>query len=242
MNNRPPILFTHGKLAIIAGVALVALVLAFPGKALFHGLNSKPTDVASLAYARAAFNHKPDDPNLRVNLAEKLYEISQVDEAEAVLKPLASVEKPMLNVSMLSLKLNFRQYFDANETHAKDALKQKLTHALNAVFPQIESIPQLEELAELSLQLGEPAIAARIYRKIIEIREQNPDQHSSARLWHWLGISAAYAEPASKPIQYYIAKQLQALLSANKGHESLMWAERYVQQHPPKSSNIANGH
>ena len=229
MNKRDPVLFTNGTLVLFASVALAALILAFPGKQLFSTLNTKPTDMATLAYARAAFNHQPNDPELRFTLVSKLFEVGQIAEAESLLRPLTLEASPPLKVSELNLKLKFRRYFEESRSEIKKALKQELVFELSRVAPLLEDIASLEELADLSMQLATPEIAADIYRHIIEIQERDAKpKHSS--LWPLLGIADVMAAETAKSKQYYITKQLNALLAANNGPEALKWADLYVKQ------------
>ncbi|MCX7086991.1 MAG: tetratricopeptide repeat protein [Methylococcales bacterium] len=245
MNKHESVLFTNGKLAIFAGIALTALVLAFPGKQLLSTLDGKPADIASLAYTRAAFNRQPNNAELRLRLVEKLYEINQIKEAVALLQPLTLVDAPAIDVLTLHIKLTFRQYFEAKSHREKRVLKRVLTNNIQRVSAQLVDISMLDELAELSQQLGEPLIAAHIYQRIIEMQDASPDEHidHSMTLLYWMGISNAYAEPAlkSKPKQYYIEKQLQALLAANKGDDALKWAEYYVKQQPKNTAILQMG-
>lgn len=233
MNKQEPELFSKGALAIFAVVITIALILAFPGKRLFTSLSNQPVDVASLAYARAAFNREPNNPEARLRLVEKLYEISEVAEATSLLKPLLDGGQPSIKVAELDVKLKFQRFFELQIPAEKEAIKQELMTELKRLFPQISSIPKLEELAELSTELGEPSIAADIYRHIVELQEAASPQAANSLLM-LLGINDAQAEEpvTTKPKQYYIEKQLQSLLAANTGNEALKWAEFYVKQNP----------
>lgn len=229
MNKRDPVLFTNGTLVVFASVALAALILAFPGKQLFSTLNTKPTDIATLAYARAAFNHQPNDPELRFTLVSKLFEVGQITEAESLLRPLTLQASPPLKVSELNLKLKFRRYFEEPRHEIKAELKQELIFELGRVAPLLEDTASLEELADLCMQLGTPEIAAGIYRHIIELQEREAKpKHSS--FWPMLGIVEVVAAESPKSKQFYITKQLNALLAANNGPEALKWADLYVKQ------------
>lgn len=230
MNKREPTLFPKSTLISFAVVALGALALAFPGQRLFQQLRNKPTDIATLAYTRAAFNREPGNIELRLRLVQQLVETGQAAEAEELLSPLIVLRRPQLTVSELNLKLKCRRYFDSQNSEEKAQLKHQIHKEFQRIVPQLSNIAKLEELAELTTQLGEQLLAAEIYRRIVELQEQSAPPHTQHSGLHWLGISSAQAETSSKPKQFYIEKQLQALLAANTGPEALQWAEYYVKQ------------
>lgn len=230
MDKRESPLFSNSLLVIFAAIILLALYFAFPGQRLLMEFKSKPVDIASLAYVRAAFNREPNNDEYRVQLAEKLFEISQIKEAETILAPLLLTPNLNIKVQTLSINIKFRAYFDAQDTLQKTALQQQLQIEIKQLFPQLVNVTELDELADVATQLGEPLLAADIYRHIIEL--QSPTLQKATPLSAWLGINVAYAETSPQTTQYYIDKHLQALLAANAGTEALKWAERYVQQYP----------
>lgn len=234
MAKRESPLFSNSLLALFAAIVLAALYFAFPGQRLLTGFKSKPVDIASLAYVRAAFNREPDNDEYRVQLAEKLFEISQIKEAETILAPLLLKPNPDIKVQTLSINIRFRAYFDAPDTLQKTALQQQLHNEIKRLFPQLANVAELDELADVATQLGEPLLAADIYRYIINL--QSPALQKAPPLPAWLGISVAHAETSPQTTQYYIDKHLQALLAGNAGAEALQWAERYVQQYPQDSA------
>lgn len=230
MDKRESPLFSNSLLAIFAAIILAALYFAFPGERLLAGFKTKPVDIASLAYVRAAFNREPNNDEYREQLAEKLFEISQIKEAENILAPLLLKANPAVKTQSLSVNIKFRAYFDAPESQQKAALQQQLETEIRQLLPKMAHITDLEELADMANQLGTPLLAAEIYQRIIEI--QAPVLQKSTHVSVWLGINAAYAETSPQTTQYYIDKQIQALLAGGAGAEALKWMERYVQQYP----------
>lgn len=236
MNNRDPVLFSNSVLALFAAIAIAALYWAFPGERLLSGLASKPVDIASLAYVRAAFNRAPGNQEVRLQLVEKLFEISNIQEAEQLLAPLLVAPGASVKAGEISIKIKFRRYFEIKDDIEKQALQLQLKTEILALFPKISIIPELDELADLAYQLGEPLVSAKIYRHIIEIKNQSQSKQESISMLKWLGIRNASAETSPQNTQYYIKKQLEALLAAQAGEEALKWADYYVRQYPQDTS------
>ena len=231
MDNRDSGLFSKKAVGVFAAIALAALYATFPGKHLLDDLQSKPIDVASMAYLRAAFNREPGNAKLRIQLVEKLFEIGNLQEAEQLFAPLMITPHPELEVRQLSIKIKFRRFFELQDELQKQNIRKQLNIEILEIMPLLTEIEYLNDLATLAEELGEPLIAAKIYQRIIEIHPEQQVQRERNDVWAWLGIDSAFAA-STQNIQFYIHKQLQALLAADSGAEALKWADYYVQQYP----------
>jgi predicted Zn-dependent protease len=160
-------------LILLGGFGVAAAVLVYPGRDAFidDALAERPDDVA-LAYLRLAREHRPEDDAARVIHARALHKLGRVDEALEVLEP--ALERgggPPLDARLLALEL--RWVIHHRRIAEGDAVPSEPAEVPAHVSAEIRALAgaelgdlALERLFRLSLEIGEPALAARLAERL----------------------------------------------------------------------------
>ena len=231
MDNKETALFSGWSLILLGLIVIVVLLVLFPGEKLLDSIKNKPADRASVEYLKALVANKPEDGKLRIRLANELITLGILDEAETALAPLLSHSELSNEAQFLTVQIQFRQYFDETGDNAKQSKKSQLISTTNKLYPKLTDIPSLDLLAQWSYELAEPALAAKIYQRIVELLDNpglNQVNVNNDFIWLLLGLHNAYAEKINKNAEYYAIKQLQALLAAKQLEKALAKAKIYV--------------
>ena len=230
MKNKENSLLPAWSLVLFFLIILSVLLVLFPGEKLLNSFNYNPTDRASVQYLKEFIARKLDD-ELKIKLAHKLFFLGNLSEAEAVLYPLLKNSEWSNESQFLTIKIQYRQFFNQPEKAEKKVNKLQVIKSINTFYPNLLDIDSLDLLAQWSHELSEPALAADIYQKIGELLEEKQatqDKVSNDTLWSLIGIQNVYAEKSDKNAEYYAIKQLQALLAANLLDNALNKAKIFV--------------
>ncbi|GAB3682847.1 tetratricopeptide repeat protein [Salinisphaera aquimarina] len=194
-------------LLIITGVLVIALILLFPARR-FASLSQKPQSKEdpssiSITYLQALLKAKPEDQELRLNLAEQQLKAGQVAAANRTLEPLPDSENA--DIRWLRFEAAWQAYNNAPEdgparAERRDELESRM-RAIGGVEAEEEeeesterpviSSERLKILAERWLQLGEPARAATDYERLAA---QDRDHAYS-----WYALAGRWWLAADKP-------------------------------------------
>jgi len=245
VDNSDTPLFPMRLVILLGAIAAGMLFLLFPGASLLDDFKDKPADSTSVHYMRAVLANEPKNDSLRIDLSRELLNLWSLDEAKQVLQPILSNSSHSTDVHLLKTEINFRQFFNNSKVQHKPAEKQQILNDIKHLYFEITDIAKLEILATWSNQLGEPAIAAKIYQRILKILDKSSQANKQAAIslkkiwekpWLILGIQDAYAENIERTPEYFAIKNLQALLAAKDDQQAMRWAKIYIKQFKDSST------
>ena len=238
-------------LLLITCVIVTTLVLIFPRKSSFESPTylARP-DVLSIAYLRVVVRFWPDDHEARLLLAHQLFTLGYLEEAHETLTPLIKLRGThATRARLMALDISLSQFRTGND-HGNDdhtALQHALNQALEAVIMDHLSVTDLQRLAKLSLELGQPGLATTLYTRLAD----TDTAHRPA----WLAEAARWALATRQPAQAshlyeqatdtaintkdaltYALLSLDALRAANQEASALQRVRVYLQRfaHSPE--------
>jgi hypothetical protein len=149
---------------MITAVATV-LVLVFPGENYNDPRYIADADGVSLAYLRAILRVRPDDPQLRVALARQQLAFALLEDAFATLAPVVADDQPVRgDAEKLVLEIERRRFYQLPPSHpGRPALRARIIRRIERFGGAPIPPGALDLLARTSLEMGEPARAARFY-------------------------------------------------------------------------------
>jgi len=182
--------------------------------------DDRPPDAYSLAYLHVLTRANPDDEHLRLTYARHLQKLGRFEEALEVLGRAATpATEPRPEVENLRLELLLALARSIPEGEAARRV------AFDAVIPQLrvvsrlpQSPAQLERIAELALELGDPDFAGRMYLRAAQAPgEDRPSLLERAGRWLRAGgdrreAAAAY-QLASRALPLGPAARIDSLLA-----------------------------
>lgn len=132
--------------------------------------DDRPPDAYSLAYLRVLTRANPDDDHLRLTYARHLQKLGRFDEALGVVGRIGAPAADA-NPEVENLRLELLLALARAIPEGDDARRV----AFDAVVPQLrvvarlpQSTAQLERIADLALELGEPSFAGHLYQQAAE--------------------------------------------------------------------------
>ena len=166
--------FASGGQTLIFGltVALILLMM-FPGQILQRRLEqSAASDSLTIAYLMAWLRAKPDDVHLRLQLAMHLHENGEIFRAWTTLQPVLDQElldsRDAYDAGLLHLNLlGKRLWAERRDTLGFMHLQNEYIAQLRAMAQHPLFEDRLEHFAAKAEALGEPALARRLYFRLI---------------------------------------------------------------------------
>ncbi|BCB60506.1 pellicle/biofilm biosynthesis protein PelB [Halomonas sp. A020] len=179
-------------LRLIAAVVALILVLLFPAHHLLtlENNDSMPSRI-SILYAQALLNANPGNIELRISLANKLFQVGEFALANATLEPLH--DSPDTAVQWLRLSIEWQLLAAIAPDHS-DRLNavQHFQHLLMAFQRHaVLSSDYLETMATYWLATEHPAHAAALYERLGE--------QDRERQYHWLSLAGHWWLRAGHP-------------------------------------------
>ncbi len=222
-----------------------ALQAAALGAAPFALASEAAIDAVQIAFLRARVSANPGDHAARLDLARALAVSGRPQEARALLDPLRTLDpEAAARAETLALQLDWQLYNASPPGSARRAqylksLREGLRRALRRDLPMMD----FAQLADLALQLENPALAARFYA-VLARREPERAAAWLARSARWmLGAGkpmeaaesyarAAIARSAGKRRSEYALDALDAALASGDPHQAFAMAERLLAEMP----------
>jgi hypothetical protein len=230
----PPLLI----LALTLGVAAV-LVLLFPREDLVVRLSNSPEGPLSAAYLRALLRTDPDNPRLRLLVANNLLRNGRLAELRETLEPaLASADPAVQREALWLLWLAANQAPQAEQAEARQRQRRAELKRLGLSLLVVEPSPErLAQVAGSLLALGEQERAMTVFRQLeaqapgtlLAQLEQAATQalaradHAAAAEIHLVARRQA-ADPDAR--RTYFLAAMRDLESGNRVADALALAER----------------
>jgi polysaccharide biosynthesis protein PelB len=234
-------------LVVTLGGLTAAFVGLFPGQQhLIDIASERQPDNLSIAYLRLLLRARPDDPALRRSLAHSLAGVGKWREARSILGPLLGNSDEYGRLARMDA-------LEIDASVARTLRQQGRDHGglRIGIANQIENLRKetsdgasLSRLADISLALGLPSMAAQICEELASV--------DPAKRHHWLEQAATHhlasaapalaarayqqlaeATPDDLPAQHkYSQLAIDGYLAANQGEAALRLAARLVELNP----------
>ena len=229
-------------IVVLAGVSIVL----FPDQREWRLLSdlSSP-DALSATYLRLLIDKQPEDGELKLKLAQRLMQQGEWDEAQALAISVASRRDAVgQRARLMSMQIHLASANSLPTSHPER--RERLRQVSQALEPlSEESLPasQLIELAETSLALERPDIAARLYESLASSDPANGQRWTlSAARWHEgsgaPAVAAKLYDAASSVAgskeegKAHALKALATVQSAGDAAAALRLAEQYAKRYP----------
>ena len=235
-------------------VILAVFYFLFPRRPVYElpQYAGKP-DPLSIAYLRAVLRGKPGDHYLRLMLARQLLDLGQYEEAARVLEPVPD-DNPALSPrkALMMAEIRLLRAWASRDQAARQRARDALWEGLLRISTEHFERADLKRLISLALQLGDPALAARISRRLAS--------EDSARAAYWWGQagrwSLAAGDPRAASRDYFRAaqassddaaarklalKSIEAALAANRPGEAHSLARYFLHRWPDDEALLRMG-
>lgn len=204
-------------LRLIALVIALMLVLLFPAHHLLtlESNDNMPSRI-SILYSQALLNANPGNIELRISLANKLFQVGEFELAKATLEPLR--EAPDLATQWLRLSIEW-QLLAAITSHqpSRDRAVQNFQTLLSAFQTNTQLPPDyLEVMASYWLAIEQPSQAAALYEQLGE--------RAIERQYHWFSLAGYWWLRAGQP-ERSAAAWHRAYQAEEKPNETLGWMD-----------------
>jgi len=243
---------TRTRVVRFSGILLLVLTLVATLTFLFQYQNHlkqfvkvEQADLITVAYLRLLVQMQPQEPELRLELAQKLRDLGRWDEAQAALQPILDQgDAENWPARLLSIEIANKKLYALAET---DPRRQSVFGELGDQIARFseEEIPDayLEDIARLSLALARPEIAAELYDRLaVTDSARRPEWLATAARWHLASNSPKRAGQAYNKAstlstdrdaaQRYAMQALEAYRAANEDAVTLSLAGTYVLRFP----------
>ncbi|WP_232828859.1 tetratricopeptide repeat protein [Simplicispira lacusdiani] len=238
-----PVLAPHWLTLLLAGMVGGALWLLYPRQDLERRLAGARDDSAlSTAYLHNLLRSDPDNPQLRLLLAQRQATEGELEQARETLRPAADSTDPQLHRdavwTLWEATYNKYQKTPSQEKAARDALRQDLGHQLGALAREDWPLAQHQQLTRQAFLLGarsegilllrglasrekQPGMAASLYESAAREALAASNHPLSAELYLLARRSAPDAQAAK---QYYLSA-VAAMQSSGQAMAALELAE-----------------
>ncbi|MGP1684560.1 MAG: tetratricopeptide repeat protein, partial [Giesbergeria sp.] len=240
-----PVLAPGWLIALMAAMVCAALWLLYPRQDLERRLSDTADSALSLNYLNNLLRSDPNNPRLRLLLAQRQMAHGDAVGARATLQPALDSSHPDIHRDALWVlwELTYGEFQRTPEKNStrRDTLRQALREQLRILARETLSIEQQRRLAALAAQFNEPSLgialnstlaaeqttpheAAQFYERAAREALAASDYTSCAELY--LMARKATVEPQQAK-RFYLAA-VRALQSGNQPLAALELAEREV--------------
>lgn len=238
-----PVLAPGWLIVLMAAMVCAALWLLYPRQDLERRLSGTTDSALSLNYLNNLLSSDPNNPRLRLLLAQRQMANGNTADARATLQPALDSPQPEIHRQALwvlwELTYTELQGTPEKDSVRRDALKETLRHQLHALALETWPAAQQRRLATLAAQFNEPALGIALNSKLAT--EQSTPRET-ARFYEQAARQALAVSDYASCAEFYLlarkataepqqAKQMylaavRALQSGNQPLAALELAER----------------
>ncbi len=157
-----PVLAPGWLIALMAAMVCVALWLLYPRQDLERRLSDTTESALSLSYLNNLLRSDPDNPRLRLLLAQRQMANGNAADARATLQPALDSSQPEIHRDALWVlwELTYTEYQRTPEKDSarRDALRQTLREQLHVLAREKWPVERQRRLVTLAAQFNEPAL------------------------------------------------------------------------------------
>ena len=237
-------LLKRWHLLVLALVPLGALVLVAQNTRTTEKSVVRP-DGLSLQYLRLQVSTRPQDTALQLHLVRTLLATGNLEEASQRLAAIKTGDAQLRAWAVrLGLQIHVAQYTqDPTRVKREPALLSQLIQEIETLMAEPLSAEELARLADTSLLIGHPELAARIYLRLAELDAPQRDR--------WRAAAAKQANASGQPAvaamlydqlvaderdpdkrREYARLALAAMRGADQPDKAVALANRYVELFP----------
>lgn len=238
-----PVLAPGWLIALLAVLVGGCLLLLYPRQDLERRLAETTDTALSVNYLQNLLRSDPDNPRLRLLLAQRQIAQGDVLDARATLQPaLESSNADLRREALWALwELSYAEWVRTPEAEPvrREALRGQLRNQLQALAAQQWSTERQIQLARLAAQFNEPAVGIELNRRLAQAE---PDPRKAALLYEraarealaqsdYTGCAELYMlarkiTPDVHQAKDYFLAGVRALQSGNQPLAALRLAER----------------
>ena len=239
-----PVLAPHSLTILLAGMVCAALWLLYPRQDLERRLASAQDDSAlSTTYLNNLLRSDPDNPQLRLLLAQRQAAQGEVEQVRKTLQPATASNNQRLHreavLTLWEATFNRYQKTPPQDKAARGALHKDLTQQLTALLQEEWPLAQHQQLIRQAFLLGARAEGITLLRALA-LREKQPGKaaaiyESAARealatsnyqLCAELYILARRSAPDAQSAKNHYLSAVAAMQSSGRAEAALELAER----------------
>lgn len=157
-----PVLAPGWLIALMAAMVCIALWLLYPRQDLERRLSDTTESALSLSYLNNLLRSDPDNPRLRLLLAQRQMANGNAADARATLQPALDSSQPEIHRDALWVlwELTYTEYQRTPEKDSarRDALRQTLREQLHVLAREKWPVERQRRLVTLAAQFNEPAL------------------------------------------------------------------------------------
>lgn len=221
-----PYLAPAWLIALLATIVAVALFLLYPRTDLERRLAATPDTALSAAYLSNLLRSDPDNPRLRLLLAQRQLEIGDLENARITLQPALDAEDKAVGqrAQWVLWQLTEREYLQLPEDAGNE--RQKL---LDMLAQQLHELAELDlapeqhmELASKAYRFNQPALGARLFKKVANDQRAPPEE--TTRLYEQAAEKSLASGDYNGAAELYLLARLSTtdpLRSRRNFHEAL---------------------
>ena len=189
-----PLIGGAALIALIAGAALVLLVLLPLSRGRVSTAQSAAPSSLSLSYLELSLSQHPEDAALRKALVQKLLDSGQADKARATLLPLLAPGQPKDLETHKTLVALDRAHWAAlpeSDASGRQAALTQLLESVRAVEALSPPASELDRLAQLYRELDQPLLAAQLLDRLARRGLPDTEARVNAADAAWLAAGSA---------------------------------------------------
>ncbi len=170
--DKRPILATNWLIGLLAGMAALALVLLYPRLDLERRLSRTPDTALSVAYLNNLLRSDPNNPQLRLLLAQHQISLGESSKARETLQPALGSASPEVRKGAEWVLWELSE-LEFSRIPLKDPARPAQLHALKQQLLQVAEqaweAERVSQLAASAFKYDSVALGRQLYKKLSEI-------------------------------------------------------------------------
>jgi len=207
-----PALAPGWLIALLAAMVCAALWMLFPRQDLERRLSETTESALSITYLNNLLRSDPENPRLRLLLAQRQIAHGDTTDARETLQPALDSKQPDIHRDALWTlwELTYAEFqrTPEKESARRDALRQTLRDQLHALARETWPLARQRSLAAMAAQFNEPALSIAINRTLAS--EQNDPQEAAVFYERAARDALAASDYATSAALYLTARKVTA--------------------------------
>ena len=221
-----PYLAPAWLIALLATIIALALFLLYPRTDLERRLAATPDTALSAAYLSNLLRSDPDNPRLRLLLAQRQLEIGDLENARITLQPALTAKDKAVSqrAHWVQWQLTEQAYLQLPEDAGNE--RQKLLGMLTRQLYELADLDlapdQHMELASKAYRFNQPVLGARLFKKVANDLRGSPEE--TTRLYEQAAAKSLARGDYNGAAELYLlarASTTDPLRSRRNFHEAL---------------------
>ena len=207
-----PVLAPSWLIALLAAMVCIALWVLFPRQDLERRLSETTDSALSITYLNNLLRSDPENPRLRLLLAQRQIAHGDSTDARETLQPALDSKQPEIHRDALWAlwELTYAEFQQTpqKDSARRDALRQTLRGQLYALASETWPLARQRRLAALAAQFNEPALSIEINKTLAS--EQNDPNEAAVFYERAARDALAVSDYATGAALYLTARKVTA--------------------------------